>query len=113
MEIRRLALRPATAQSSRLPVADAGGPVACTRCGGAYEHDPTLRVGCPACAAAPSQPCHRPANGGVRQSHLSRGREALASGRMPACGALTWDGLHAFAVPVPVRAPGRHDAVHH
>lgn len=106
MEIRRLAPRAPYALSRPLPLADAGEAVACTRCGGAYQGDPTLLVGCPVCDATPGVPCRKPTHGGVRQSHLGRGRTALASGRMSACGALTWDGLHAFAVPVP--AAPRH-----
>ena len=106
MVIRRLAPRAPAALSRSLPLADAGEALACTRCGSAYQGDPTLLVACPVCFVAPGVPCCKPDHGRVRQSHLSRSRDALAAGRMPACGALTWDGLHAFAVPVP--AAPRH-----
>ena len=42
MEIRRLAPRAPAALSRSLPLADAGEALACTRCGSAYQGDPTL-----------------------------------------------------------------------
>ena len=101
MEIRRLTARPGPDLFTRSPAADAGEPVACTRCRAIFDTDPTIAVGCPTCGASDGERCRLPAQGGFHRSHYTRGHIALRTGRMGACEALTWDRLHALPVRLP------------
>ena len=101
MEIRRLAARPGPDLFTRIPPADAGEPIACTRCNATFDTDPTTTVGCPTCGAPDGERCRLPAQGGFHRSHYTRAHIALRMGRMSACEALTWDKLHALPVRLP------------
>ncbi|MBI0536935.1 hypothetical protein D9599_15290 [Roseomonas sp. KE2513] len=105
MEIRRLAARPGPDLFTRIPAANAGEPIACTRCSATFDTDPTIAVACPTCGALEGERCRLPPQGGFHRSHYTRAHIALRSGRMSACGALTWDRLHALPVRLP--APSR------
>ena len=105
MEIRRLAARPGPDLFTRIPAADAGEPVACSRCSATFDTDPTIAVGCRTCGASAGERCRLPEQGGFHRSHYTRAHLALRTGRMGACKALTWDRLHALPVRQPP-APG-------
>lgn len=112
MEIKRLRSGLLSPQSTPGPSRLSRVSVSCTRCGGCFDRDPTLLVDCPVCGAGQGAACLKPILGGIRASHLMRGRVALQQRRMSPCPALTWDDLHNFAIPVPVPtadrpAPGR------
>ncbi|MFK4046906.1 hypothetical protein ACI2KH_18270 [Roseomonas mucosa] len=101
MEIRRLTARPGPDLFTRSPAADAGEPVACTRCRAIFDTDPTIAIGCPTCGAPEGERCRLPVQGGFHRSHYTRSHIALRNGRMGACEALTWDRLHALPVRLP------------
>ncbi|UFN51679.1 hypothetical protein LPC08_24475 (plasmid) [Roseomonas sp. OT10] len=103
MEIRRLAPRPLTGPFTPVPRPDTTPPPAlsCTRCGEDFGSDPTLRVVCPVCGAPAGRRCHRPAEGGLHQSHLDRARIALRTGCMGRCPTLSWDELHCVPLMLP------------
>jgi hypothetical protein len=101
MEIRRLTARPGPDLFTRIPAANAGEPVTCTRCSATFDTDPTIAVGCPTCGAPEGERCRLPAQGGLHRSHYTRAYIALRTGRMSACAALTWDRLHALPVRLP------------
>ena len=101
MEIRRLTARPGPDLFTRIQTADADEPVACTRCSATFDTDPTIAVGCPTCGVPEGVRCRLPTQGGFHRSHYTRSHIALRTGRMSACGALTWDKLHALPVRLP------------
>ena len=105
MEIRRLTARSGPDLFTRIPAADGGEPVACTRCSATFDTDPTIAVGCSTCGAPEGERCRLPGQGGFHRSHYTRARMALALGRMGACPALTWDDLHALPVRVAPASP--------
>ena len=105
MEIRRLTARSGPDLFTRIPAANAGEPIACTRCSATFDTDPTIAVGCSTCGAPEGERCRLPGQGGFHRSHYIRARIALALGRMSTCPGLTWDDLHALPVRVAPASP--------